>query len=286
MVSPELQKKIDRAIKLIRLYDNPNEPVEVAYSGGKDSDVILNLVKEAGINYRAIYKNTTIDPPYTHKHVKEMGVEIMQPKNGSFFELICKTGLPNRFRRFCCSKLKEYKILDKCIMGVRRDESIRRAKQYHEPTECRFYGSKKDHVEAIYPILDWSSQDLLEYIEDRGIKLHPLYYKEEGSIDITRRLGCLCCPLLSRNRRIEAFKQNPKMVKYYLRGGQIYMNTHPTCKASQKHKDVYEYFVRDLFYPSDQEWHEFRQGIFSTDDFDYKKFLEDFFKVDLSTIKD
>ena len=70
---PELQKKIDDAIRLLKVFDNPDDPVEIAYSGGKDSDVILQLAKEAGINFRAIYKNTTIDPPGTINHAKEMG---------------------------------------------------------------------------------------------------------------------------------------------------------------------------------------------------------------------
>lgn len=80
MISKELQKKIDQAIRLLKAYDKPDEPVEIAYSGGKDSDVILQLAKEAGINFRAIYKNTTIDPPGTIKHAQEMGAEIRQPQ--------------------------------------------------------------------------------------------------------------------------------------------------------------------------------------------------------------
>ena len=67
MIRPELQKKIDRAVKLLRSIPlAEGEAVEVSYSGGKDSDVILQLVKESGIKYRAIYKNTTIDPPGTY----------------------------------------------------------------------------------------------------------------------------------------------------------------------------------------------------------------------------
>lgn len=53
--------------------------VEVSYSGGKDSDVILELAKMSGVKYRAIYKNTTIDPPGTIAHCVENGVEIMKP---------------------------------------------------------------------------------------------------------------------------------------------------------------------------------------------------------------
>lgn len=72
MVNEELQKKINRAVRLLKVTCG-DEVVEIAYSGGKDSDVILQLAKEAGIKYRAIYKNTTIDPPGTIKHAKEMG---------------------------------------------------------------------------------------------------------------------------------------------------------------------------------------------------------------------
>ena len=163
MISEQLQQKIDRSIKLLQVTCG-DDVVEVAYSGGKDSDVILQLAKEAGINYRAIYKNTTIDPSGTHKHVREMGVEFIKPKE-NFFELMAKNGAPGRWRRFCCKILKEYKVLDKSIMGVRREESTKRAKRYTEPTECRFYGSKKNHVEAIYPILDWTSQDVADFLK-------------------------------------------------------------------------------------------------------------------------
>lgn len=66
MINEQLQKKIDQSIRLLqsvqKRYDGE---IELAYSGGKDSDVILQLAKEAGIKYRAIYKNTTIDPPGT-----------------------------------------------------------------------------------------------------------------------------------------------------------------------------------------------------------------------------
>ena len=150
---PELQKKIDQAIRLLKAYDNPDEPVEIAYSGGKDSDVILQLAKEAGINFRAIYKNTTIDPPGTIKHAEQMGVEIRRPEK-TFAQLVAKKGMPNRQRRFCCDVLKEFKILDKVVVGVRREESPKRAERHKEPTICRVYGSKDCHAELIMPILE------------------------------------------------------------------------------------------------------------------------------------
>lgn len=167
MTNKELQRKIDGSIRLLQAIQKSHhdDTIEVAYSGGKDSDVILQLAKEAGINYRAIYKNTTIDPPGTIAHVRAMGVEVLQPKH-SFFQLVEQKGMPSRVRRFCCKQLKEYKVLDVVVMGVRRAESAKRAERYKEPTECRYYGSKKMHVEAIYPILEWSNDDVRDFILD------------------------------------------------------------------------------------------------------------------------
>lgn len=178
MITDNLQRKIDRAIRLLqsvqKRYDGE---IEIAYSGGKDSDVILQLAKEAGIRYRAIYRNTTIDPPGTWGHVREMGVEILRAK-ASFFHLVAQKGFPSRFSRFCCEKLKEYKVLDKSVIGVRKAESRKRNERYNEPTQCRYYGAKteKNHVELIYPILEWTDEDVRDFIIDRKLKLAPIYY--------------------------------------------------------------------------------------------------------------
>lgn len=136
-----LQRKIDRSIKLLQS-SCKDKQVELCYSGGKDSDVILELAKMAGINYRAIYRCTTIDPPGTIKHCLDNGVEIRRPKE-SFLNIIEKKGFPTRRARFCCERLKEYKIMDIAIQGIRRSESTKRAKMYTEPTKCRVYGSQK-----------------------------------------------------------------------------------------------------------------------------------------------
>lgn len=201
-MSPELQKKVDRALKLIKaagaIAKSDGQQLEVCYSGGKDSDVILQLTKEAGVDYRAIYKNTTIDPPGTIRHAKEMGAEVIQPKK-TFFQLIHENGLPSRYVRFCCSTLKEYKILDRAIVGIRRSESRKRAERYKEPEQCRIF-RKDEKVRQYFPILDWTDKDVAEFIKDRGIKCHSLYYDETGTFHPERRLGCVGCPLQSRKK--------------------------------------------------------------------------------------
>lgn len=189
-MNPILQKKVERAIRLIQSVKIVGgQPIEVAYSGGKDSDVILELVRMSGVEYRAIYKCTTIDPPGTINHARKNGVEIMRPKE-SFFKMMRDKGIPNRYYRFCCSTLKEYPVLYNVVIGVRTAESRKRAERYKEPVVCRVFNKTKDiREQQILPILDWTDAEELEFIKERGIKLHPLYYREDGTIDISRRLG-------------------------------------------------------------------------------------------------
>lgn len=282
MINEQLQKKIEQSILLLQSIQRRYEgEIELAYSGGKDSDVILQLAKEAGIRFRAIHKCTTIDPPGTLAHVKEMNVEIRRPAV-SFFQLVAKKGFPSRFSRFCCEKLKEYKILDKAIIGVRKDESRARESRYNEPTMCRFYGAHKEenHVELVYPILEWTNEDVKDFILDRGLKLAPIYYDAEGKIDITQRLGCMCCPLASRKKRIIEFQKHPLIAKAYLRAGQKFLDTHPSCKAKEKYESVYEWFTRDVFFSRNEEWDAVSKSIFGKPNF--KKFLEDKFGTDLT----
>lgn len=175
----DLQKKVDFAIKLLQSIPQDGD-IEISYSGGKDSDVILELAKMAGIPYRAIYKNTTIDPSGTIAHATEMGAEVIHPKK-SFFQLISERGFPSRFARWCCSELKEYKICDRAVQGIRRSESLKRAERYKEPEICRVY-SKKEKVKVYLPILEWTNEDVAEFIKERNIKCHPLYYRGGGGI--------------------------------------------------------------------------------------------------------
>ena len=248
-MTEELSKKVERAVKLIqaagKVAKEHGQPLEVCYSGGKDSDVILELAKMSGVDYRAIYKNTTIDPPGTIKHARENGVEIRQPKM-TFREVLEKSGLPSRFRRSCCDKLKEYKILDYAVIGVRRDESAKRAERYKEPEICRVY-NKKEKTRQYLPILEWTAADIEAFIKEKGIRCHPLYYDDDGTFHVERRLGCLGCPLASKKQRMAEFKTYPAMAKFYIKGSQKFLDTHPYSKIHGYFKDAFEWLTYTLY---------------------------------------
>lgn len=204
----DYSRKIDFAVKLLRNIPQDG-PIELSYSGGKDSDVILELAKMAGIPFEPIYKQTTIDPPGTTAHAREMGATIIRPKQ-SFFEIVVQRGWPTRRARFCCQYLKEYKVHDKAIQGIRRSESTARAKRYHEPEICRVY-PHRERVRVYLPILEWTDDDVVRFIHERGIKCAPLYYDENGVFHVERRLGCIGCPMAADNGRGD-FLKYPKML--------------------------------------------------------------------------
>ena len=277
---PEVEKKVERAIRLLQSIPQDRD-IELSYSGGKDSDVILELAKMAGIPYRAIYKATTIDPPGTIAHAKEMGAEVIRPKK-TFFQLVSKSGFPSRFQRFCCSVLKEYKVCDRAIQGIRRSESRKRAEKYKEPEVCRVY-SAKEKVKVYFPILEWTDQDVAEFIKERNIKCHPLYYSG-GQFDVTKRLGCMGCPLASRKKRIQFFKENPKWLKAWIRAGQkrYTSEAYQNGKAKHKFKDAFEVMGYMLFCDNIDEFKEKTYTLFG--EFDWKEFLEKEFNIDMGDI--
>lgn len=275
----ELYKKVNQSVKLLKtVAQTIDEPIELCYSGGKDSDVILALAKMAGINYRAIYKNTTIDPPGTIKHCRENGVEIIHPKK-SFFQIIQQKGYPNRFSRFCCSELKEYKILNNAIQGIRRSESHKRAERYKEPIICRMY-SKKEHANIILPILYWTNDDVKEFVTSENIPCHPLYYNDDGGFCVLRRLGCIGCPLQTKKKRIRNFSTYPKMIKAWLLHGEVWLSRmkEKGSITATRFNDIYELFLFHLFYDKLVDF-DIHRNLFGSQS--AKQILENYFKIDL-----
>ena len=280
-MTKELQKKVDFAIKLLQSIPQDGD-IELSYSGGKDSDAILELAKMAGIPYRAIYKATTIDPPGTIAHAKAAGAEIIRPKK-TFFQLISECGFPSRFSRNCCSELKEYKVCDRAIQGIRRSESRKRAERYKEPEVCRVYSAKKK-VKVYLPILEWTDQDVAEFIKERNIKCHPLYYRD-GQFDVTQRLGCMGCPLASRKKRMQFFKDNPKWLKAWIRAGQkrYTSEAYQNGKAKVKFKDAFEAMGYLLYCDNMEEFKEKTHSMLFRD-FDWKEFLQKEFNIDMEDL--
>lgn len=160
---------------------------------------------EGGFCYNSFYTNTTIDPPGTIKHIRENYPEtkILQPKE-SFLQLVERKGLPTRLMRWCCEFLKEYGSVGKMVFeGIRSAEGNNRKGRDYIQCDSRAWQKGAQHV---YPIYDWSDEDVWNYIRKYKIKLAPHYDKPNCD-----RLGCVGCPLVrKKSKRQQEFDLYPK----------------------------------------------------------------------------
>ena len=264
----ELAKRVDQSIKIIRSYAKW-KPLTLAYSGGKDSDCVLHLCKLAKVSIDIVHNCTTIDYPYTLRHCENVGAIIQRPRY-SFFKLVEKKGLPSMFRRFCCSYLKEQFVSDCVLLGIRSCESVKRSNRYIEPSSCRIFTRTK-HCEQVLPIVIWSNDVVKAFIEDNNIKIHPHYYVD-GKLDVTRRVGCIGCPLQG-DRGVSDYREYPKFLRLLVKSYAKYVDTHKAVTS------VYDDVVWQLFYSNhkEQQYQQTYHGLFDAPD--PKEFLEDYFKI-------
>jgi len=71
-----------------------DEPYYVAYSGGKDSDVLRILFELSGVPYDLVHNHTTVDAPETVHYIRSIpGVKISYPEI-TMWQLIVKKRMP------------------------------------------------------------------------------------------------------------------------------------------------------------------------------------------------
>lgn len=207
--------KSQPSIKLIQEFEQ-DKPAHVAFSGGKDSIVMYDLVKRSGIPHQAYFAVSTVDPPELTRFIRTFYPEVifLRPEF-SMYQLIIKKGLPIRSRnksggRFCCEYLKEFAGKGEfCIMGIRWAESAnrKRSRNYFE------LDSRKRMQGKMYlnPIIDWSDIDVWDYIHVRGLPYPELY-----DCGFTR-IGCIGCPNAYYKTRQRELNRYPRFKRMYLK---------------------------------------------------------------------
>lgn len=174
----------------------------VAFSGGKDSIVLYDLVKRSGLPYKVHYVNTTIDPPELVRFIKEEYPEVEIIMAPPFFQIMRKKGYPMFNKRWCCDTQKKNPApKGHILLGVRSQESAGKK----ERGEIAYPSKKKTNY---HPIFEWDSENIWDYIKkERKLKYPELYDKG------FHRLGCVVCPFLMhpdarRDRHIEQWPKH------------------------------------------------------------------------------
>lgn len=179
----------------------------VAFSGGKDSIVTLDLVQRAlpHNDFKVLFGDTGMEFPDTYEVIEQtksicenMGIKFYTAHSEFSPEYTWNTiGPPAQKMRWCCSVHKtapQILLLRQltnnphfcgmAMMGVRADESVTRSKY-----DVLNFGTKHQGQFDYYPILHWNSAELFLYVFERDLILNKTYKKGNS------RAGCLVCPM-------------------------------------------------------------------------------------------
>ena len=187
-------------------------PLIICYSGGKDSDVLIQLAINSGIDFEVLHNHTTADAPETVRHICDT-FKRLEP--------------PTRIMRYCCSILKEKGGQHRAIAtGVRWAESRARTNRGiyedinwnkdkkiilnndNDDKRLLFERCEKQAKTVVNPVIDWQEQDVWDYLKDNKTPCNPLYCEFS-------RVGCVGCPMASKGRYAE-FRRYPEYKQMYI----------------------------------------------------------------------
>ena len=192
--------KVKIAIERLKTFEPP-KGYYLAFSGGKDSQVIYDLAVKSGVKFDAHFNVTTIDAPELLRFIKANYPDVKwEYPEINFWQLMLKKRMPpTRRSRYCCEYLKERGGGGRLVItGVRRAESAKRSTR--AMTETCYNDKTKKFLNVI---IDWKDKDVWEYIKGNKLSYCSLY--DEG----WKRIGCIGCPM-SYKRKSE-FERYPRI---------------------------------------------------------------------------
>ena len=239
-----------RKTESIALKYDPQDGFYLAFSGGKDSQTLYHVAQLAGVKFKAHMMLTSIDPPEVILFVKRNYPDVvLHPPKDSIYNMAVKRRLllPSRLIRWCCAELKEMGGAGTvCLTGIRKEESLRRSKRNEMEISNRSFSGSFDEFVAFSnekikekvknlnqdefaeqgvssircvngkdkiitnPLLDWSEEDVWDFLNGMGIEHCSLY--DNG----WKRIGCICCPMANYKSKIDEIKRYPYVKRNWI----------------------------------------------------------------------
>lgn len=227
------QEAITRIRKFAKIADSMGFEVAVGFSGGKDSQVVYDLCKRSGVEFKA-YFNHTFESCETLNFIREHYPEVIWRrlvKEGFFQNMIERHScmLPDVKHAYCCRDYKHNPLqIDACsVVGVRRAESKARSTRktfevknktiikknkalFSEYFTENCTGSGSPSNIQLKPIVDWSDEEVWNYIKRYNIPINPEYAH-------SNRVGCAICPKAQFSSNYYFLMKYPKLIDCVIR---------------------------------------------------------------------
>ena len=248
-----VQETIKKIYNTFIEYQDKVDVFYVAFSGGKDSVVALDLVQRALPHncFKVLFGDTGMEFPDTYETVEkikqicaEEKIEFLQAKSKLKPENTWQIfGPPAVTIRWCCSvhkttpqimQLRE--VLQKpdftgmAFTGVRGDESLSRSEY-----DAISYGGKHSGQYSCHPILEWNTAELFLYIYENGLTFNNAYKKGNT------RAGCLVCPMSQGKHDYMKYKNYPDDTD-------LFINKIITTSGKNFSKEIYDRFVEQGYW--------------------------------------
>lgn len=260
------QQAIERIQKFSKIADAMDFEICVGFSGGKDSQVVYDLCIRSGVKFKA-YFNHSFESSVTLNFIREYYPDVIKRRDYKFgfIENIWKNHgglLPTVQIAYCCENYKHNpKYVDKCsLTGVRKAESPKRKKRtafeaknktvlkknetlindyFNE--NCQSVGNAS--IIQLKPIIDWSDNDVWDYIRKYKLPINPEYKKK------CKRVGCIVCPKANFSNNAIPLLEKPKLIDAFIRArekGSLDINWIITSDNKDYSNDKYYYICRWL----------------------------------------
>lgn len=230
-IRPEINRPFKQKLKITKRIINTftslfPQKCCVSCSFGKDSMLVLYLVRRETNLAQTVFCNTLCQYPETYKFKEKIAEEwnlvLIETKPKTlWWKIWDKYGAPNGSKKRgkrsidkCCRYLKETPFKHAIneyrwkanFTGLTALESYQR--MIRTCQNGMLYYSSYYNMAKVHPIIFWTEDEVLKFTEEHSIPMNPAYKKRNIG-----RLGCMICTA-HLGWREEILRNNPRLYKW------------------------------------------------------------------------